>query len=127
MHATSSFLPIPDRGPDFQIADCREPTIAELLADPLTRALMKADDVDIPAFRQMLASVAGRFREGAGAATQPIVALKADLGVKTDPSIPDYFRWTPAARRFDSAAAQSVHGAIAATISGVACGSPCSW
>jgi hypothetical protein len=123
MDATSSFLNIPDRGPDFEIAHCKEPTISELLADPLTRALMKADHVDIPAFHQMLDSVAGRFRDGARIAPQPLVALKT--GGKSDPSIPDYLRWTSSARNL--ASAPSVHRAIPAMISNIACGSHCSW
>ena len=37
---------------------CYEPTIQELLNDPLTRAVMKADSVDPQALRRMLGSVA---------------------------------------------------------------------
>src|SRR5690242_15485830 len=37
---------------------CHEPTIQELLNDPLTRAVMKADSVDPQALRRMLGSVA---------------------------------------------------------------------
>ena len=62
MDATSSHSSTSDGGADFQIAYCKEPTIGELLADPLTRILMKADHVDIAAFEHMLDSVADRFR-----------------------------------------------------------------
>jgi hypothetical protein len=37
---------------------CSEPTIQDLLNDPLTRAVMKADSVDPQALRRMLGSVA---------------------------------------------------------------------
>ena len=37
---------------------CGDPTIHELLDDPLTRAVMQADRVDPLALRQMLGSVA---------------------------------------------------------------------
>jgi hypothetical protein len=37
---------------------CIEPTIQDLLNDPLTQAVMKADSVDSQALRRMLGSVA---------------------------------------------------------------------
>ena len=37
---------------------CQEPTIQDLLNDPLTQAVMKADSVDPQALRRMLGSVA---------------------------------------------------------------------
>ena len=94
MDATSSLLSAPGRESDLQVTPCREPTISELLADPMTRILMKADHVDIPAFEHMLDAVAGRVRIGSRIATQPVVALKASAGVKSDPSLPDYLNWT---------------------------------
>ncbi len=50
-----------------------EPTVGELLADPLTRAMMRADRVDAGAVAQMLRSVAGRLRAGA-ARNRPLPA-----------------------------------------------------
>jgi hypothetical protein len=127
MDAASSHSSTSDRGADFQIAYCKEPTIGELLADPLTRILMKADHVDIPAFEHMLDSVAGRFRAGGRNATRPVVALKASAGVKPDPSIPDYLNWTCVDRNIGSDAARSVHRPITSKISDIVCGSHCSW
>ena len=44
-----------------------EPTIEEILAGPIVRALMLADDVDAEALEAMLRSVASRLRKRAGA------------------------------------------------------------
>lgn len=44
-----------------------EPTIEEILAGPIVRALMLADDVDAEALEGMLRSVASRLRKRAGA------------------------------------------------------------
>jgi hypothetical protein len=117
----------PDKGADFHYACFKEPTISELLADPLTRILMKADHVDIPAFEHMLDSVAGRFRTVGRIATQPVVAVKASAGVRSDPSVPDYLTWTCVDRNLGSDAARSVHGTVASKISGIVRGSHCSW
>jgi hypothetical protein len=127
MDATSSHSSTSDRGADFHLPYYKEPTIGELLADPLTRILMKADHVDIPAFEHMLDSVAGRFRAGGRIVTRPVVALKASAGVKSDPSIPDYLNWTCVDRNIESDAARSVHGPITSKISGIVCGSHCPW
>jgi hypothetical protein len=127
MDATSSLLSAPGREADVHFTPCREPTISELLADPMTRILMKADHVDIPAFEHMLDSVAGRFRAGGRVVTRPIVALKASAGVKSDPSIPDYLNWTCVDRNIESDAARSAHGPITSKISSIVCGSHCSW
>jgi hypothetical protein len=127
MDATRSHLSPPDKGADFHYACFKEPTISELLADPLTRILMKADHVDIPAFEHMLDSVAGRFRTVGRIATQPVVAVKASAGVRSDPSVPDYLTWTCVDRNLGSDAARSVHGTVASKISGIVRGSHCSW
>jgi hypothetical protein len=127
MDATSSHSSTSDRDADFQMSYCKEPTISELLADPLTRILMKADHVDIPAFEHMLDSVAGRFRTGGRFVTRPVVALKASAGVKSDPPIPDYLNWTSVDRSIDLDAARSGHRPMAPKISGIVCGSHCSW
>ena len=127
MDATSSLLSAPGRDADMQFTPCREPTIGELLADPMTRILMKADHVDIPAFEHMLDSVAGRVRTGGRIAPQPVVALKANAGVKSDPRLPDYLNWICVDRPIGSDPAQTVHGAWASKISGIVRGSHCSW
>ncbi|WP_158815329.1 hypothetical protein [Methylocapsa sp. S129] len=124
MDATSSFLSVADGDTDFRTAHCAEPTLEDLLADPLTRALMKADHVDVGAFEQMLHSLAGRFQAGR-APTQPIVALKT--GAKSSLPIPDYLHWTSLDRLSESATARSVSGALAAKASGNICGTHCSW
>ena len=124
MDATSSFQSVADREADFTAAHYAEPTLGELLADPLTRALMKADRVDIRDFEQMLDAVAGRFQAGR-VPTQPIVALKTSA--KPNLPIPDYLRWTSLDRLSESATARSVSGALAVKASGNICGTHCSW
>lgn len=52
---------IPIRVPGFQ----QEPTLEEILADPITEALMQADAVQPAALDAMLRGVA-RARDGAG-------------------------------------------------------------
>jgi hypothetical protein len=127
MDATSNHSSTSDRGADFHPAYFKEPTIGELLADPLTRILMKADHVDIPAFEHMLDSVAGRFRAGGRIVTRPVVALKASAGVKSDQAIPDYLNWTCVDRNIDWDGARSGRGPMASKISDLVCGSHCSW
>jgi hypothetical protein len=121
MDATNNFLSATDAG--HKTGLCGEPTIDELLADPLTLALMKADRVDIRSFEQMLHSAADRVE----IATQPLVAFKAGAGAKSESSLPDYQRLMSIGSPADSAVAQSMHGAIAARVSGRVCGSNCTW
>jgi hypothetical protein len=127
MDATSSLISAPGRDAEAHFTPCREPTISELLADPMTRILMKADHVDIPAFEHMLDSVAGRVRTGGRIAPQPVVALKASAGVRSDPPLPDYLNWTCVDRPGAPDPARSLHGAWASKISGIVRGSHCSW
>jgi hypothetical protein len=127
MDATSSLLPVSDEDVDFRTAHCTEPTIGELLADPLTRALMKADRVDIGAFEQVLRSVASRLSASRRVATQPIVALKTGVGSKGGPPLPHYLRWAPVDRFHGSAAARSMHGVLVTKALETSCGSHCSW
>ena len=127
MDATSSLLSAPGGDADLQFTPCQEPTLSELLADPLTRILMKADHVDIAAFEHMLDAVAGRVRIGSRIATQPVVVLKASAGVKSGPSLPDYLNWTCVDRHIASDSARTMHGALASKISGIVRGSHCSW
>jgi hypothetical protein len=127
MDATTSLLGASDEGADLRFAQCKEPTIGELLTDPLTRALMKADHVDPQALEQMLHSVTERFSVAGRVATQPPVVLRRSAGAKSEAPIPDYLRWTSIDRFSGSAATRSPHGAIAAKASETACGSNCSW
>ena len=127
MDATRDLSLVPEKDVNFKTAHCAEPTIDELLADPLTRALMEADRVDVAAFEQMLQSVAGRLPAGRRIATEAIVALKTRTNVKPEQSIPDYLRWTSLDRFTEPAEARSVHGAIATKASDLVCGSSCSW
>jgi hypothetical protein len=116
-----------DEARDFNMTPCAEPTISELLGDPLTRALMTADRVDVQAFEQTLQAAACRVRAGSGIATQPTLALQASAGAKSDPSIPDYLRWTSVDRISESSAARSMRGAIVQKASRSVCASNCSW
>ena len=57
MHATHDDSSIPNGNRDFRSKACAELTIGDLLADPLTGALMRADRVDMDDFHEMLRSV----------------------------------------------------------------------
>ena len=67
MHATHDNLSIPNGNMNFRSAGCAEFTISELLADPLTGALMRADRVEVGEFQEMLRSVARSPPVGSGA------------------------------------------------------------
>jgi hypothetical protein len=44
----------------------REPSLGEILADPITAAVMQADGVDRPQLEALLHDIAGRLRDAAG-------------------------------------------------------------
>jgi hypothetical protein len=67
MDARGSLSPFLNGSAGTVCAERREPTLGELLADPLTLKLMAADHVDGEAFARMLHAVAGRLQAGAGA------------------------------------------------------------
>jgi hypothetical protein len=94
---------------DFEIARREEFTIDELLAAPLTRVVMKADNVDPEALKRMLRSGAIHVRDGARATTRTILSVKA---AAAPPSRP---------------AAGSARTPPAARAAWTACGSHCSW
>jgi hypothetical protein len=127
MDATGNLSSVSDGDRDFTPLNCREPTIIELLADPMTRALMKADHIDVPAFEQMLRSVAGRFAPGAISAKLLIEAFEGRAGARFGSAIVDYSRWTSLDLLPKPKAAQSTHGSIATKASRISCGSNCSW
>ena len=67
MHATHDNMSIPNGNAGFRNKACTELTITELLADPLTGALMRADRVDMAGFHEMLRSVAHATADRCGA------------------------------------------------------------
>jgi hypothetical protein len=99
-------------------------TLEELMAEPLTHALMKADRVDVGAFERMLRSLAARLQGTPRLAPQLAVDAKPATSAGFERSIDDRRSRTPAGR--DGAAAswmpQRPHAAIAAQM---ACASPC--
>jgi len=88
---------------DFDVASFREPTIAELLQDPLTRALMKADHVDADDLERRL-----RFKVARAAAKRLAVSYKMAVGAPSSPRV------------------QIVPG-ILAKAPRTGCGSHCTW
>jgi hypothetical protein len=67
---------------DFDIASFREPTIAELLADPLTRALMKADHVDAD---DLARKFGGRLAKSRYSAHIPAALPQSEARARTAP------------------------------------------
>lgn len=108
MRETSDISFIAGVGPDFGGAQPAEFTLGALLADPLTRALMRADGVDAGAFGRMLRDVAGRLRTSQAPA-------------KAQPSFAGYLPPASLDRRSDATTA------IAGKAARLVCGSPCSW
>jgi hypothetical protein len=104
---------------DDLIAPRREPTLPELLADPLTRALMKADHIDVETVEGLLNEVAGRLRGGADVG---MPAMTFDE--KTRPAAPWRLSidlpYRPTAARF-------MHDAARPRAPESACGRICSW
>lgn len=125
MEITNSLLAPQERAAGVAFA-CQESTLPELLSDPLTRALMKADRVDVGAFEEMLHAVAGRLPAGGRILAQAAVP-KASAAAAPYSSLPDYMRWTS----FDGAcgvtAPRSICEMMAGTASEIICGSNCSW
>src|ERR1700740_1830092 len=85
MDATHDNLSITNGSMNFRSSGCAEFTIGDLLSDPLTGALMRADRVDVSELEILLGFVASRIQ--AQAPAQPIVALKA---AEPHPSVPGY-------------------------------------
>lgn len=75
MDATHDNLSITNGSMNFRNSGCAEFTIGDLLADPLTGALMRADRVNVSELEILLGSVVCRIQ--AQAPAQPIVAVKA--------------------------------------------------
>jgi hypothetical protein len=108
---------------DFISALRGEPTLGELLADPLTRALMLADHVDGEAVAQMLHSVAGRLRSGAGAAGR-LMTFDMDHRAEIDAAAFALPLWAPLER---SPGPSGRFAPNAARGFGLTCGSHCEW
>src|ERR1700723_1187003 len=86
MDATHDNLSITNGSMNFRNSGCAEFTIGDLLVDPLTGALMRADRVNVSELEILLGSVACRIQ--AQAPGQPIVAGKA--AAEPRPSTPGY-------------------------------------
>jgi len=99
-------------------------TLEELMAEPLTQALMKADHVDVGSFERMLRSLAARLQGAQRVASPPTADAKAAASAGFERLIEDRRSRTPVGR--DGAAAswlpQRPHAAIAFQM---ACASPC--
>jgi hypothetical protein len=93
-----------------ETASCGAPTIRELLADPMTQAVMKADHVDVGAVEKMLRAQATRLR-----------------GREKREAIADYNRWGDVEFGRSFAPAPSVHGSIAARVAHSPLGWLCTW
>jgi hypothetical protein len=119
MQAFRNHSPSPSADTDFP---CRaEPTIGELLADPLTCALMRADRIDAGALEHMLREVAVRVR-----ADREPTRSAATLNMDADDGLP-VPSFLPRNRVSEPLPARSLPGTVAAMASRIACGSHCAW
>ena len=121
MHATHDDLSIPNGKKDFSNRACAELTIGDLLADPLTSALMRADRVDIDDFREMLRSVSRRLQT-ARAPVRPTVRFTGDA--KPYPPIPVV---GVSAGQSEPGAMLSTQASVAGKAAKTSCGSHCPW
>jgi hypothetical protein len=123
MDATHDNLSIRTGNMNFRSSGCAEFTIGDLLADPLTGALMRADRVNVSELEILLGSVASRIQ--ARAPAQPIVAVKA--AAEPRPSIPGYASGMFLPRRSEATTTRLSQAVGAVKASQVSCGSHCPW
>jgi hypothetical protein len=123
MDATHDNLSITNGSMNFRSSGCAEFTIGDLLADPLTGALMRADRVNVSELEILLGSVASRIQ--AHAPEQPIVAVKA--AAEPRPSIPGYAGVMFLPRRSEATTTRLSQAVAAVKASQVSCGSHCAW
>jgi hypothetical protein len=128
MYAPSNFPCAPNRDGEFGIV-YRPATISDLLTDPLTHALMKADRVDQDAFAGMLQAVAGRLQTSRRIALPAPAALKTGAEVKIQHALSSVARRWPVGRLSDTTleADESLFGAHTAKAAKAVCGSHCLW
>jgi hypothetical protein len=123
MDATHDNLSITNGSMNFRSSVCAEFTIGDLLADPLTGALMRADHVNVNELQILLGSVACRIQ--AQAPGQPVVAVKA--AAEPRPSIPGYASGMFVPRRSEATTTRLSQAVGAVKASQVSCGSHCPW
>ena len=123
MDAPHDNLSTTNGGMNIRSSGCAEFTIGDLLADPLTGALMRADRVNVSELEILLGSVACRIQ--AQAPAQPIVAVKA--AAEPRPSIPGYASGMFLPRRSEATTTRLSQAVGAVKASPVSCGSHCPW
>ena len=117
MHATHDESSIPNGNKDFRSKACAELTIGDLLADPLTGALMRADRVDMDDFREMLRSVSRRLQ-----AARALVIFTGEAKPYPPISVVGTL-----AGQSESGAMRSTHASAAGKAAKTSCGSYCPW
>jgi len=122
MDATHDNLSIAKGNMNFRSSGCTEFTIGELLADPLTGALMRADRVEMDDFQEMLRSVSRRLQSGRAPA-QPTVKFVGDA----KPYPPLAVGGNMPSREFESGATRSTQAEAAVKAAKSSCGSRCPW
>jgi len=121
MHLMRDESSIPNGSKDFRNNACAELTIGDLLADPLTGALMRADRVDMDDFREMLRSVSRRL-QAARAPARPTVRFTGDA--KPYPPIPVV---EISGGQSELGAMRSTQASVAGKAAKTSCGSYCQW
>ena len=121
MHATHDDSSIPNGNKDFRSKACAELTIGDLLADPLTRALMRADRVDMDDFHEMLRSVALRLQT-ARTPARPTVRFTGEAKPYPPISVVEVL-----AGQSESGAMRSTQTPAAGKTAKTSCGSYCPW
>jgi hypothetical protein len=121
MHATHDDSSVSNETKSFRNNSCMEPTIGDLLADPLTGALMRADRVDMDDFHEMLRSVSRRLQTARGLA-RPTVRFTGDA--MPYPPIPVV---GISAGQSETGALLSTQTSAGSKAAKTSCGSHCLW
>jgi hypothetical protein len=117
MHATHDDSSIPSGKEHFSNRACAELTIGDLLADPLTGALMRADRVDMDDFREMLRTVSRRLQPA-----RPMVRFTGDAKPYPPISVVGI-----SAGQSEPGAMRSTQAPAAGKTAKTSCGSHCPW
>ena len=121
MHATHDDSSVTNKNKNFRNNACAELTIGDLLADPLTGALMRADRVDMDDFHEMLRSVSRRLQT-ARAPARPTVRFTGDAKPYPPISVVGIL-----AGQSESGAMRSTQAPATGKAAKTSCGSHCPW
>ena len=118
MIASDNFSPTHTLRHESRFSSFAEPTLDDLMTDPLVQALMRADRVDAGAMKILLDTAAGNLRNGRGS-------------IKPRSSEPTFdsttARWFPRPLHIEAVTASEPTVALVVKSFKTACGTSCQW